>query len=355
MQLLCIGDVGLTGEDPLQDVWETPEGLVPDEDLRILLNWELAMGDTKNPIPRSSGQRLVAHPDSWRVIQKWSPGFVSLATNHILDAGEEGLAYTIESLHRAQFATVGAGRTWDEIKRPLFWETAEGRLAIVNWVFPGTHPDWMAVPGPNCWPGAEEARRTVQELGRETDWVLIVVHWSDESFSYPRPEDRAIARELAETGADVVVGHHPHVVRGVEVIGSCPVFYSIGNFYFGDFLYIRIDQVIRPVPRNREGLGIQIAFRRGKRPEYRALSFWQKGRRVILDPSRRAARRMERVSRPLQQFQNSEYAGWYAVQRARFDRWKYRWHFGARRLGIRGSVRYLLRRFRTRSESSHQT
>jgi hypothetical protein len=176
----------------------------------------------------------------------------------------------------------------------------------------------------------------------KTDWVLIVVHWSDELFSYPRPEDRAIARELAQMDADLVVGHHPHVVRGVEIIGCCPVFYSIGNFYFSDIADGRGGWITRQAPGNREGLGVQLSFRRGKRPEYQILSFWQTRRQVVLDPIRRAARRMELVSRPLRCFQNSGYTEWYAVQRARFDKWDYRWHFGLWRLGIRGLVRCLL-------------
>lgn len=333
MQLLCIGDVALADENVLQWVWMPPGGVIPGDEVRILFNWELPIGDTINPVPRSSGPRLLAHPDSPNVVRRWSPGFATLATNHILDAGEEGLANTLGSLNRAGFTTVGAGRTREEITRPLFWETAEGRLAVVNWVFPETHPDWMSVPGPNCWPGLEGAKRTIQKLKHKTDWVLIVAHWSDEYFPYPRPEDRAIARELARMGADLVVGHHPHVVRGMEIIGSCPVFYSVGNFYFSDM----------EAPRNREGLGVQISFRRGERPEYRILSFWQTKGKVLLDPLRRAARRMERVSRPLGRLENAGYAEWYAVKLARFDKWGARWHFGFRRLGVRGTIRYLLR------------
>jgi hypothetical protein len=77
----------------------------------VLFNWELPIGNTVNPTPRSSGPRLLAHPDSTRVIKRWSPGFATLATNHILDAGEEGLATTIESLKHAGFITLGAGGT----------------------------------------------------------------------------------------------------------------------------------------------------------------------------------------------------------------------------------------------------
>jgi poly-gamma-glutamate synthesis protein (capsule biosynthesis protein) len=342
MQLLCLGDVAPAHESLPEDVWRAPGGVVPSKDLKILFNWELAMGHTKNPTPRSRGPRLLAHPDSWRVIQRWSPGFAALATNHILDAGEEGLAHMIELLTRAGFRTVGAGRTREELTRPLFWETDEGRLAIVNWVFPETHPDWMAVPGPNCWPGVEQAKRTVHELRDRADWVLILVHWSDELFPYPRPEDRAIARHLAHMGADLVVGHHPHVVRGMELIGSCPVFYSLGNFFFSDIADGHGRWIVRQAPRNRESLGIQVVFRRRQRPKYRFLSFWQTKGQVILDPIRRAHWRMESASRPLRHFQDTEYAEWYAVQRSYFDKWGYRLHFGLHRLGLRGLVQKLL-------------
>jgi hypothetical protein len=343
--LLCVGDVALAEEGLSQ--WAFPGGATPGEHARILFNWELPIGDTINPIPRSSGPRLLAHPSSLRVIEGWATGFATLATNHILDAGPEGLVNTIESLNHLGFATVGAGRSREETERALFWETDEGRLAILNWVFPETHPDWMAVPGPNCWPGPDEAKKAVEKVRGEADWVMVVAHWSDEIFPYPRREDRATAQELAQMGADLVVGHHPHVVRGMETIGSCPVFYSIGNFYFSDIADRRGGWISQEAPRNREGLGVQISFQRGKRPGYQALSFWNTKSRVVLDPSCRAVRRMDWVSRPLRQFQNSGYPDWYAVERARFDKWDGRWHFGVLRRGLGGTLRYLWQKSRS--------
>lgn len=345
MQLLCIGDVGILDEYVTRQVWETPQGIVPSDEVRILFNWEFPIGDTINPQPRSSGPRRLAHPDSPYVLQKWAPGFAALATNHILDAGEDGLVKTIQALDQMGFTILGAGQTWEEITRPIFWETSEGRLVIVNWVFPETHPDWMCVPGPNCWPGLKKATPIIKDLKRKADWVLILVHWSDEHFSYPRPEDRALACELARMGVDLVIGHHPHVVRGMEIIDSCPVFYSIGNFYLPYIPDGHGGWDMR-APRNREGLGIQVSFRRGRRPEHRLLSFWKLKNRVVLDPIRQAATRLERVSRPLRQFRGSKYAEWYMNERAAFNQWGYRWHFRLWNLSTNDMKRILLKPFR---------
>ncbi len=197
----------------------------------------------------------------------------------------------------------------------------------------------MSVPGPHCWPGLEEAERTIRELKNQVDWVMIFAHWSDELFPYPRPEDRNLATKLAEMGVDVVVGHHPHVVRGMEAIGACPVFYSLGNLYFSDIPDGHGDWIVKGAPRNNEGLGVDLVFRRGHPVEYRAASFWQRGREVVSDPHRRAARRMAWGSVPLKHRQGAEYEAWYATERARFDRWGARWHFGVRRLGLRGTAK----------------
>jgi hypothetical protein len=347
MQLLCIGDVALllVDEYVARQVWETPQGIVPSDEVKILFNLEFPIGDTINPQPRSSGPRHLAHPDSPYVLQKWAPSFAALANNHILDAGGDGLVKTIQTLKQMGFTTLGAGQIQEEIARPMFWETSQGRLAIVNWVFPETHPDWMCVPGPNCWPGLEEAERTIQDLKRQADWVLVLAHWSDEWFPYPRPEDRALARELASMGADLIIGHHPHVVRGMEIIDSCPVFYSIGNFYFSHEPTDDGRWLMR-APRTHEGLGIQVSFHRGRRPEYRSLSFWRLKKRVVPDPTRRAATRLERVSRPLRQFQDSKYTEWYVNERAVFDKWGYRLHFGLWSMGKRSLKRNLLKPFR---------
>jgi len=346
MQILCLGDVAIGDEATAGQVWAAVRRATQDG-ARLLFNCELPLGGTLNPVPRSSGPRLMAHPASLNGLHGLPAGIATLATNHILDAGVDGLAQTLDALHAAGFATVGAGMSREEIEKTLIWETAEGRLAVINWVFPETHPDWMAVPGPHCWPGPEAAREVVMQARAAADWVMVVAHWSDELFPYPRPEDRIIARALAGMGVDIVVGHHAHVVRGMEVIGSCPVYYSTGNFYFSDLSDCTGGLDLRPAPRNREGLGVRLTLRAGMRPQHEAVSFWQTATAVIADPARRAERSLARFSRPLQRLEGAAYAAWYLAKRARFDRWGGRWHFGARKRGLRGSALYVWNKVRS--------
>lgn len=343
MQILCLGDIAIS-TNLIRD-WSPPANFSIDSNARILFNWELPIGISINHIPRTRGPRLLSHPESIRVIRSWGPGIAALATNHILDAGEEGLADTIDSLQRGGFSTVGAGFTREEITRPFIWETNEGKLAIINWVFPETHPDWERVPGPNCWPGEIEAKRTIGEVKREVDWVLIFLHWSDELFHYPRLEDRVIARGLADAGADLLIGHHPHVVRGMEAIGACPVFYSLGNYFFSDYPDSSGEWNAKWTPRNRESLGIQITFTKQIQPEVKVLSFWQQHDSVIVDPNQRAIRRMKSTSHPLRRYQEANYSRWYQSQRRIFNVLWYRLHYRLPRMRVKKILNIIKRRF----------
>jgi hypothetical protein len=343
MRILCVGDIAISSQAGAS--WPAAGGFIPGNEARILFNWELPLGSSLNPSPRSSGPRLVSHPGSLEALKNWAPGFVALATNHILDAGAAGFSDSLAALHRAGFQTVGAGASTGEIQQPLIWETSEGKLAVVNWVFPETHPECGLVPGPNCWPGLPEAEAQIHSLKQQVDWVLVLAHWSDELFAFPRPEDRLLARELAMAGADIIVGHHPHVVRGLEMVGTCPVYYSLGNYYFSDFKDTRGNWIVQSAPLNQEGLGVLVEINRARGLSHQVLSFIQVDQQTLIDPQQRAARRYMRVSAPLS-LNQEEYEQWYRRKRQRFDRWWGRWHFGVRRLGVRGLIAYGLRYFK---------
>jgi hypothetical protein len=158
------------------------------------------------------------------------------------------------------------------------------------------------------------------------------------SCSPPRSDDRETAR-LAGAGLDVLVGHHPHVVRGMEEIGKCLVFYSLGNYYFSDYKDAQNKWLLKWAPRSREGLGLKFTFNKGSKPEYQLLSFRQILGEVIDDPERLAAKRMIKNSLPLKLYSGDDYIKWYFSKRRIFNQVGLRWHHGVRRLGLWGYLR----------------
>ncbi|MEW6179437.1 MAG: CapA family protein [Chloroflexota bacterium] len=346
LRLLCIGDVAICEDLSTTKRWPPPADLKPDETSHILFNFELPVGSKLNPAPRNSGPRFLAHPAAVDILKNWAPGFATLANNHILDGEAEGLKTTYDQLSRASFKPIGAGFRGESHRELRVWETALGSLAILNWVFPETHPDWDKNPGANCWQGLEHSRRMIFNLKKEVDWILVVLHWSDELFAFPRPEDRLTAAALAEQGAGIIVGHHPHVVRGWEMMGNCPVFYSLGDFYFSNIRASDGKWLSKEAPLNRESLGVELLFCRGEKPQIRLHSFWQVERRTISDPLRRAERRLAHLSHPLHNLRVEEYPIWYHKKRRWFDQVGYRLHFRRYQITTNEMMQIIVRNMR---------
>jgi poly-gamma-glutamate synthesis protein (capsule biosynthesis protein) len=154
---------------------------------------------------------------------------VTLANNHALDYGAVALGDTLDLLHAAGIATVGAGRNEVEARRPAVLEACGLRLGVVGVT---DHPaDYAA--GPDT-PGVAYAelglqlprwlRTTVATL--EADAVLVSPHWGPNMTDRPRPHIRAAAARLVAAGATVVAGHSAHVFHGIEG----PVLYDLGDF-----------------------------------------------------------------------------------------------------------------------------
>lgn len=154
-----------------------------------------------------------------------------LANNHIYDFGVEGLIQTKELLERRQIRTVGAGRSAEEAEQAAMFHFGEVRVAVVN-VAEGEE-----ARATNGGPGAgaldlDRLRTQIAALRLECNVVIVVVHAGRELLPVPTPHIRDLYRQLAHAGADLIVGHHPHVRQGLEVFQGVPIVYSLGNFAF---------------------------------------------------------------------------------------------------------------------------
>jgi poly-gamma-glutamate synthesis protein (capsule biosynthesis protein) len=165
------------------------------------------------------------------------PVAVCLANNHILDGGAEGLEDTLRLLEGERIAWFGAGRKDDRYGNPARVTVGETMIALCGYVCPTTHPVFAAPgDGPSCAPieVAVIAGEIAEARRGGAARVVVQLHWGMEEVAFPRPEDIETARAIVEAGADLVIGHHAHIVQPYEIYRGCGIFYGLGNCIMPD-------------------------------------------------------------------------------------------------------------------------
>ena len=160
---------------------------------------------------------------------------VSIANNHIFDYGPRGLLDTISYLDSVGVRHVGAGRTIREAHAPVIDTIGGRRIAFLAYYGGGEAPG-----AGKSSPGV--ARRELAQVCADIDtlrnqyascYIVIILHWGTERTTRPDGAQVAFAHALIDSGADAVVGHHPHVLQGIERYRGGVIAYSLGNFIFG--------------------------------------------------------------------------------------------------------------------------
>ena len=157
----------------------------------------------------------------------------SIANNHALHHGIGIFNETVDALQKAKLAAFGLAD--DKGCRSVAKCMPDGAsVAFLAYSLrPEQHcPDAVAYARPEF----RTILSDVQVNARKHSAVVVSLHWGDEYIEYPSLSQREMARNLVESGATVVIGHHPHVLQGIEQIGSGLVAYSLGNFCFDTWI-----------------------------------------------------------------------------------------------------------------------
>jgi poly-gamma-glutamate synthesis protein (capsule biosynthesis protein) len=159
---------------------------------------------------------------------------VSLANNHSKDWGTAAFGDTMAHLKEAGISWCGAGNNASEAYSPTVLEARGKKVAFV--AFTGVIPDgWPATatnPGCATTTDRERVASTVKEARSRGDFAVVSFHWGIELATSPNEEQRRLAHLAVDSGADLVIGHHPHVVQGFEVYKNRLIAYSLGNYVF---------------------------------------------------------------------------------------------------------------------------
>lgn len=160
----------------------------------------------------------------------------SMANNHGMDFGEDGLRDSLAAAARHGFPVIGIGRNAKQAYAPLRRTVNGQRIAILaatQVLDDHLISSWTAGPGKPGLASAKEVPRllrAVRQARRTSDTVVVYLHWGVELMECPTRDQRTLARQLVAAGADVVVGGHAHRLQGVGRMRGALVGYGLGNF-----------------------------------------------------------------------------------------------------------------------------
>ncbi|MBX4264930.1 CapA family protein [Clostridium estertheticum] len=140
---------------------------------------------------------------------------VNISNNHIYDYKEKGFLDTKNALEKEKINYFGEGSKWTtKIKGQSF-----GFLGYRGWSLDKSFLDKL--------------KGDISQLKKTNSVVIINFHWGAENAYYPVAAQKDLAHFAIDNGADIILGHHPHVIEGIEQYKNKIIAYSLGNFCFG--------------------------------------------------------------------------------------------------------------------------
>jgi len=205
---------------------------------------ELADGDInianlESPLARRGSEftekkfRFRAEPEVAPAIRKAGFNLVTLANNHSMDFGYAALEETMLNLETAGVVWIGAGKNLDEARRAVVYTIKGKKVAFLGYSL--TQPvEFFATVGQGGTAPAVASIyvKDIAAARKEADYVIVSFHWGTEGRNHAHQGQVTVAHKAIDAGADVVIGHHPHVLQGLERYKKGIIFYSLGNFVF---------------------------------------------------------------------------------------------------------------------------
>jgi poly-gamma-glutamate synthesis protein (capsule biosynthesis protein) len=200
---------------------------------------DITIANLESPIARGGREftdkkfRFRAEQEVAGALKKSGINLVTLANNHTMDFGGQALVETMKNLESVGIAWIGAGENLSDARKMALYTIKGKKIAFLGYSLTQPVEFFAGRNRPGTAPGFEKI--FVEDISRarqQADYVIVSFHWGTEGKSEIQPYQRTIAHKAIDAGADVIIGHHPHVLRGIERYKTGIVFYSLGNFAF---------------------------------------------------------------------------------------------------------------------------
>lgn len=196
-----------------------------------IVNLEAPITEKERKILKTGPHLKADKSSALEVLKALNINVATLANNHILDYEEEGVLDTISFCNDNDILHVGAGKNMLDAAKILCLNTTQGKIGIINIA----ENEWASATN-ECAGGNGmdfiNNHAQICEAKKEFDFVFVIVHGGHEYYNLPSPRAQKLYRFFIDSGADIVVGHHPHCMSGFEIYKGKHIYYSLGNFLF---------------------------------------------------------------------------------------------------------------------------
>lgn len=204
----------------------------------FLSSADLVFANLENPVSYrghkvGSMYSFRADPLAMEGLRYANIGLVSIANNHIWDYGREAFVDTMQNLSDAGISFIGGGADYQSAHTPVIKEIKGTKIAFLGY----TNLIPKSITTENSQPAVsfldeDVLQSDILKAKGEADLVVVSFHWGDEYRTTHNVFQERVAKLAIDAGADLVIGHHPHVPEEVEKYKSGYIVYSLGNFVF---------------------------------------------------------------------------------------------------------------------------
>lgn len=258
--IMAVGDVMVGGrmepfiekqgpDYPFEEIGD----LIRSADIAVA-NLEAPFG-TRGTVDTSKTYSFLVPPSYAAGLKNAGFDVLTLANNHMMDFGAIALNSTIETVQESDMLTTGAGTNLTAARQPAIIEL--DRCTIAFLAYSATLPAsfYAAENRAGTAQAREEfVRVDVPAALKKADLVVVSYHWGQELKTEPKDYQRMLGRAAIDSGASLVIGHHPHILQGVERYKDGLIAYSLGNFAFGSYSPNAKTSAVLAVDINKNGL-----------------------------------------------------------------------------------------------------
>ncbi len=219
----------------------------------VFVNLEAPFGKGDSAFDKEYAFRVSS--DLVQVLKAGRINVVSLANNHIMDFGFGALRETMDLLRRNEIGFSGAGANLAEARKPALFEVKGIRVAVASYSLTFPEEFWATdTTAGTCFPSHTFVYRDIRKLKQENHLVILSFHWSAELLKTPKEYQVDLAHRAIDAGADLILGHHPHVIQGIELYRGKIIAYSLGNFVFGSYSESARESMLLKLKIGRSGI-----------------------------------------------------------------------------------------------------